>query len=424
MPNTQLIIETRPIGTIKPHSRNARRHSDRQIQQIAASIREFGFTNPILIDDDGVIIAGHGRLQAAKILKITEVPVIRVTHLNDAQRRALMIADNKLALNAVWDTEMLKIELGELSDLAIDFDIELTGFNTGEIDALVSDGPPLPAPSLPSPLKPVTRLGDLWILGEHRVFCGDARDPQSFLKVMGDEKARLLFADPPYNVPIDGHASGLGRVKHKDFRMASGEMSSAEFSDFLRAIFTNASQHSLLGAVHFVCMDWRHIYEVLSLQGAVYPELLNVCVWNKDNAGMGSFYRSKHELIFVFKHGAGRHLNNIELGKNGRYRTNVWDYASATTDELRLHPTVKPLSLVIDAIKDCSKHGDIVLDPFGGSGTTLLAAERAKRKSRIIEIDPAYVDVTIRRWQAATGLSAINEGTGAKYLEEEENVKA
>lgn len=424
MPDTKLTIETRSVGTIKPHSRNARRHSERQIQQIAASIREFGFTNPILIDGDGVIIAGHGRLQAAKALKITEVPVIRITHLSDAQRRALMIADNKLTLNAAWDMEMLKVELGELSDIAVDFDIELTGFNTGEIDALVFDDSPLSAPGSPTPTKLVTRPGDIWILGEHRIFCGDARDPQSFLKLMGVEKARLLFADPPYNVPIDGHATGLGRIKHKNFQMATGEMSSAEFSGFLRTIFTNASQHSRSGAIHFICMDWRHIHELLSLQGAVYPELLNVCIWNKDNAGMGSFYRSKHELVFVFKHGTGKHLNNIELGKNGRYRTNVWDYESATTDELKLHPTVKPLPLVIDAIKDCSKRGEIVLDPFGGSGTTLLAAERAKRKARLIEIDPAYVDVTVCRWQAATGLSAINEKTGKAYSEGDENAKA
>jgi hypothetical protein len=235
----------------------------------------------------------------------------------------------------------------------------------------------------------------------------------------------MMFADPPYNVPIDGHVSGLGSIKHREFAMASGEMTKDQFTEFLKTVFANASALSLDGAIHFVCMDWRHMSEVLSAGDSVYSELKNLCVWNKDNGGMGLFYRSKHELIFVFKVGSAAHVNTVELGRSGRYRTNVWDYAGVNTlrpgrlDDLAMHPTVKPVALVIDAIKDCSRRGDFVLDPFGGSGTTLVAAEKCGRAARVLEIDPGYVDVSIRRWQQLTGHKAINATTGKTFPDTE-----
>ena len=263
----------------------------------------------------------------------------------------------------------------------------------------------------------VSRLGDLWILGNHKLLCGDALLPASYEQLLGNEQAQLVFTDPPYNVPIQGHVSGLGKVRHREFAMASGEMTEAEFTAFLGTLFANMVAVSADGTIHFVCIDWRHIYEVLSAGREVYAELKNLCVWNKDNGGMGTFYRSKHELVFVFKSGSGPHINNFGLGEGGRYRTNVWDYAGANTfrrgrdEDLALHPTVKPVTLVMDAIKDCSRRAGIVLDPFGGSGTTLIAAERCGRRGYLMELDPLYVDVIVRRWQGLTGKAAVHAET-------------
>jgi len=414
----QLQIENRPIAAIKPFPHNARTHTKKQINQIAASISEFGFTNPVLIDQSDVVIAGHGRIKAAKLLGFDRVPTIRIDHLSEAQKRAYVIADNKLALNAGWDPEILAIEFQHLSSIDLDFDLEIAGFETAEIDILV-DGPNKTSKDPddripPVDKKPVSRLGDLWLLGPHRLLCGDARDPENCSKLFGSDKARLMFTDPPYNVPIDGHVGGRGSIKHREFAMASGEMTEAKFTNFLRAIFVNAVVVSLAGAIHFVCMDWRHVGETLAAGNSVYSELKNLCVWNKDNGGMGSFYRSKHELVFVFKVGTAPHINTIELGHTGRYRTNVWDYAGVNTlrsgrlDELAMHPTVKPVALVVDAIKDCSRRGEIVFDPFVGSGTTIIAAQKSRRAARTMEIDPAYVDVAIRRWQNLTGELAVH----------------
>lgn len=421
-----LRIEHRPISSLKSFPHNARTHSNKQLHQIAAAIREFGFTNPILIDQSGTIIAGHGRVAAAGLLGIASVPTIRLEHLSDAQKRAYVIADNRLAENAGWDPEILAIEFQHLSTIDLDFDLEITGFETAEIDLLV-DGANKPVPQaaedqLPSLNgSPVTKRGDLWLLGNHRIMCGDARDPSVYRRLMASETARLVFTDPPYNVRIDGHVCGLGSVKHREFAMASGEMTEREFTAFLHIVFMNAAEVSVDGAIHYICMDWRHVEELMRASKGAYSELKNICVWNKDNGGMGSFYRSKHELVFVFKVGSAPHLNTIELGRNGRYRTNVWDYAGVNTmrarrlDELAMHPTVKPVALVIDAIKDCSRRGDIVLDPFSGSGTTLIAAEKSHRCARVIEIDPIYVDVAIRRWQQLTGGSATHDASGRNF---------
>ncbi|MBN9558615.1 MAG: ParB N-terminal domain-containing protein [Alphaproteobacteria bacterium] len=404
--STELVIVYRCPDDLVPDPRNARTHPKRQIEQIIASIREFGFTNPILADPDGTIIAGHGRLLAARSMALAQVPVIELANLSDDQKRALRIADNKIALGAGWDLDLLKVEL---SDLSINLDLTLTGFSTGEIDVLLNDNEDPADDVIPAvPATPRTRPGDIWILGEHRIGCGDGRD-STFLRAVvgGDRSVDVAFLDPPYNVRINGHANAKGR--HREFAMASGEMSGEAFRTFLVDTLGACAGVSRDGAVHFVCMDWRHMDDVSAAGRTIYGDLLNLCIWHKSNAGMGSLYRSRHELIFVYRVGKTQHFNAVELGRHGRNRTNVWDYASVNSlkgsrrEDLALHPTVKPTALVADAIQDVTRRGDMVLDIFLGSGTTLIAAERVGRRCRGIDIDPGYVDVAIDRWVAMTG---------------------
>jgi DNA modification methylase len=420
------MVEHRPTSGLIVNSRNARTHSDRQVQQIAASILKFGFLIPIVVNEQGVVLAGHGRLRAAKLLGLKEVPTIVVKHLSEELQRAFLLADNRLAELAGWDEDLLRVELQELS-LAIDLDFEVTGFDTVYLDRLEAPKPaktakPEVVPELERDRPAISAPGDLWTLSKHLLLCGSALEQASFQRLMGDDRAQMMFTDPPYNVAIDGHVCGLGSVRHQDFQMASGEMNKHEFIGFLKSFMGLAAQYSQDGAINYVCMDWRHIGEVLAAASGLY-ELKNVCVWNKTNGGMGTFYRSKHEMVFVFKVGGAPHINNFGLGEKGRYRTNVWDYPGVNTlkrgrmDELRAHPTVKPLPLVVDALKDCSKRGGIVLDPFVGSGTTLLAAEKTGRIGRAIELDPHYVDAAIGRWQALTGQAAIHADSGKTFNE-------
>jgi DNA modification methylase len=432
MPHCNSSIEQVSVQSLKPYPRNARRHSKVQIKQIAASIERFGFNNPILVADDGEIVAGHGRLAAAKLLGMETVPTLRLSHLNEAERRAYVIADNKLALNAGWDREILAIELQGLVDL--NFEVELTGFSLAEVeivldearesatvgtDALVEDTIPVYRRDTPA----VSQMGDFWLLGRHKLICGDARDGGAHTLLMGDDVADLICTDPPYNVPIDGHVCGSGRIRHRDFAMGAGEMNKDQFTRFLVDSLGPAAARCRDGAIAFVFMDWRHIGEVLSAGEQVFSELKNLCVWNKTNGGMGTFYRSKHELVFVFKVGTAPHINTFGLGETGRYRTNVWEYAGVNTfragrlEELELHPTVKPVELVSDAIKDCTRRAGIVLDPFGGSGTTLIAAQKSGRSARLIEYDPSYCDVIIRRFEAVTGTSAVLAWTRQTFEE-------
>lgn len=422
-----LNIEYRPIASLAPRSRNPRTHTPKQIRQIGTSIREFGFTNPILIDRENIVVAGHGRIEAAKILGLTEVPTIRLEDLSPAQIRAYVIADNRLAELAGWDKDILVLEFEELSALDLDFDVDITGFSGAEIDAMIADaeGTDPAADAIPgsAPDAPVvTRPGDLWILGRHRVLCADATKSESYATLLDGHKADMVFTDPPYNVPVDGHVCGLGRIKHVEFAMASGEMSEAAFTSFLETVFHNLAAFSVDGSIHFACIDWRHLHEMLSAGRVAYAELKNLCVWTKTNGGMGSLYRSQHELVCVFKNGTGPHVNNVELGKNGRYRTNVWSYAGvnsfgAEREALALHPTVKPVALVADAILDCSKRGALVLDPFGGSGSTLIAAERTGRRGALIELEPRFVDTIIRRFETYTGDLARHAATGLSFAE-------
>ena len=409
---------------------NARTHSKKQIRQIARSIERFGFTNPVLAGDDDEIIAGHGRVEAAKLLGLSEVPVLRLSHLSEAERRAYVIADNRLAEKAGWDREILAIELQGLIDLS--FEVELTGFATAEIDLVLDEaasakgGPRASEDRLPLAGQPVSRPGDLWALGGHRLLCASALEADSYRQVLGEERAEVVLTDPPYNVPIDGHVCGSGLNRHREFAQASGEMSEAEFTGFLRTAFEHLARHSTDGALQFVFMDWRHLFEMLTAGRAAYRELKNLVVWNKTNGGMGSLYRSKHELVFVWKAGPGPHVNNVELGRFGRNRSNVWDYAGVNSfgpersDDLARHPTVKPVAMLADAIRDASRRNGIVLDPFCGSGTVLVAAQQTGRRARAIEIDPIYVDVSVRRWQTYTGKSAVLLATGQSFEEVED----
>lgn len=429
--NRALSIKYLPASRLKHDPKNPRLHSEKQVQQIARSIEAFGFNVPVLINAKSQVIAGHGRLEACQLLGIAEVPTIRLEHLTEAQARAFLIADNRLTENATWDDRLLAEQLKELSDLDLDFSLETTGFEMGEIDLLIEGLSPVPAGKEdPADTVPevqtgmlVTKPGDLWLLGKHRVYCGNSLNESSYAAVMEGSKAAMVFTDPPYNVRIDGHATGLGSIRHREFKMASGEMNRAEFTDFLSRACTLLARHSVAGSIHFVCMDWRHMGELLTADREVYAELKNVCIWVKDNGGMGSFYRSQHELVFVFKHGRESHRNNFQLGQYGRYRSNVWQYPgvnsfSRSTDEgnlLTLHPTVKPVALVADAIMDCSARGDVVLDAFLGSGTTLIAAERTGRVCYGIELDPVYVDTIARRWQAFTSQAAVHAVSGLTF---------
>jgi len=435
----RVAVVYRSIAELKLDSKNPRLHSPKQVNQIARSIEAFGFNVPVLVDADNKVIAGHGRIMACQLLGQTEVPTICLEHLSEAQARAFMIADNRLTENSVWDDRLLATQLKELSVLNLEFGLEATGFTVGEIDLRIEG---LRAPAEPSQDDPaddlsavptgpaVTRSGDSWQLGEHRVYCGSALDPAAYATLLQTVRAEMVFADPPYNVPIVGNVSGLGAIRHREFAMASGEMSQAEFIGFLARACSLHARHSADGALHFVCIDWRHIAELLAAGREVYSEPKNICVWAKDTPGMGSLYRSQHEFIVVFKYGHRPHRNNVQLGQYGRNRTNVWHYPSANSfsrfgDEgklLALHPTVKPVALVADAIMDCTARGDVVLDGFLGSGTSVIAAARTGRRCYGIEVDPLYVDTIVRRWQAYTRDEARHLTSGRSFREIEAEV--
>jgi DNA modification methylase len=424
----------RSLSELKEFPGNPRRHPEAQIAGLMKSIQRF-WTNPILVDETGTILAGHARADAARRLGMTEVPTVLVSGLSDSEKRAVVIADNRLPEQAVWDFDLLR---GHFRDLIkIDFDVELTGFSTGEIDLLIDSGqqsaaddPADDLASLAFKGQAISQYGDVWELGRHRLTCGDAQRSEAYEQLLGCERAEMMVTDPPYNVRISGHAMGRGRVRHREFAMASGEMRPAVFRTFLNHFIHCAISCSRDGAIHYVFMDWRHLPELLNTALPLYSEWKNLLVWNKFNAGQGSFYRSKHELIAVFKCGTGPHINNFKLGGQGRYRSNVLDYPSvnsldpARRGDLELHPTVKPIALIADLIRDCSRRNDIILDPFGGSGTTILAAERTGRVARVIELDPLYVDVAVRRWQKITGITARHAKTGLTLAEIEERQEA
>ena len=417
-----LKIENRSIASLRPAGRQARHHRKKQIEAIARSIDEFGFVSPVLIGSTGAVLAGMARLAAAKSLGMSEVPAVVVDHLTREQQRAYVLADNRLAELGEWNREALKLELDELAGVQLSFDLDITGFSFPEIDAIrfgvgeeSLDEAPAPAPKG----EAVSRLGDLWMLGEHRLLVGDATDPAALERLLHGSKARMVFTDPPYNVPIEGHVTSS--KAHGRFVMGDGEMSDAEFTGFLTKTCEQMARALVDGGVGYLCMDWRHMTNVLAAAEAAGLARINLCVWDKGIGGMGSFYRSQHELVFVLKKGKAAHLNAVELGRNGRNRSNVWAYEGVNgfgadkAREREMHPTVKPLALVKDAILDASAKGEIVLDLFGGSGTTLVAAETAGRKARLMELDPTYADVIIRRWQAMSGGEAIHASFGENF---------
>ncbi|MBR1237470.1 DNA methyltransferase [Bradyrhizobium sp. AUGA SZCCT0182] len=409
---------------LKPLGRETRRHPRRQLDKLAGSLAEFGFVLPIIIDLDCQVVAGWGLVLAARKLGLAQVPAVTITDLDEAKLRLLRLALNRLGEDSSWADDTLKLEFSDVLTLDTNIDLQISGFEMAELDVRLrpsADDEEDEIPRIDQQYRPITKPGDIWVLDQHRIVCGDALQAENYTRLLGDEHAQMLFTDPPWNVPIKGHVSGLGAVKHAEFAMASGEMSSVEFESFLATALGHAARHAVDGSIHFVVIDWRHVKDLLGATAETYTEMKNLCIWNKSNAGMGSFYRSKHELVFVFKKGKAPHINNIELGRFGRYRSNVWDYPGQNTlnnsakGKLSLHPTCKPVALVADTMRDCSKMNGIVLDPFGGAGTTLIAAERTGRRARLIEIEPRFVDCTVRRWQQLTGRIAVHAETGVPF---------
>jgi DNA modification methylase len=413
------------VNALKPLGRQTRKHPSAQVRKLGESLEQFGFVLPIVIDADQRVVGGWGLVLAARKIGLDEIPAVTVTDLDEAKLRLLRLALNRLGEESSWDVGALKLEFSDVVQITSDIDLRISGFEMGEIDVALStaegdEEDVLPAANESEP--PITKPGDLWILGDHRLLCGDALVAESYVRLLGDDRAQMVFTDPPWNIPIAGNVSGLGAVKHDDFAMACGEMTETQFEIFLRTSLGHAAAYSDDGAIQFICMHWSKIKEVLAAAD-VYGELKNLCVWNKTNAGMGSLYRSKHELVFVFKKGIGPHINNIELGRIGRNRTNVWDYPGqnifngTAKSKLSLHPTAKPVALVADAIRDCSHRCGIVLDPFGGVGATLIGAEKTGRKARLIELDPRYVDATVKRWETLTGARAVKTNAAGTILE-------
>lgn len=418
------------VHMLKPMAKTARRHPRKQIKKLARSIQHFGFVTPLLIDETNTLIAGHGCLEAAKLLELKKVPCIRVGHLDAASKEALALALNKLALESEWDELLLADVLRDMQLSNPVLDLTLTGFDTAEIDGLLNG---LPLDDLEDPRDDalpvtdnnsvVTREGDLWQLGPGRLVCGDARSRETMTLLMGGEQARLCFTDPPYNVKVQGHISGLGKIEHPEFIMGFGEMTTAEFIRLLTDAFRNTAAVLHDGALIYVCMDWRHMHDLYQAVAPVFTSFENLITWVKHSGGMGSLYRSQHELIFIFKKGKAPHINNVDLGKHGRNRTNVWHYRGLSgfgkdRDKLlAMHPTVKPVQMIADAILDVTNRNDIIVDTFGGSGSTLIAAHKTGRRGYLIELDPRYCDVTIRRWQEFARDDAILVATGQTFSE-------
>jgi DNA modification methylase len=424
----QLRIEHVSLESLKAGPNQTRRHTKRQLKKLARSINDHGFLVPVVIYGNNVIAAGNARVQAAALAGLTEVPVIRASHLSDEQMRLFAMGDNKLTEGGTWDFDALRAEFGDIAISAPQLDQDLSGFCIAERDIIIGrhrtdELTDLDDAPLPDKAPPASRIGDRYLLGRHVLVCGDATDPMVISRAVGDRKVRTVASDLPYNVRISGNVSGLGEHKHGEFAMASGEMSKSQFVAFLVGAVLAAVPHLVDGALLYFFMDWRHLAELLEVSEKTELGYLNLLVWAKTNAGMGSFYRSAHEMIGVFKHGEAPHRNNVELGRHGRNRTNVLHYPGANTfakgrkKALELHPTVKPVALIADLILDSSGPGELILDPFGGSGTTLIAAEKTDRIAVLVEIDPAYVDVTIRRFEAATGEAAIHEETGLTFAQ-------
>lgn len=433
MTKNGLVVEYRKIADLKFPPNTVRIHNRAQRRKASAILRKFDQVLPIIVDSQGQIIDGQMVVEELKKLGCDEVATVVVANRDPGELRALRLALNRLPEDTQWNPAGLKLEFEVLLDLG--FDMLLTAFEPVEIDGIllleelkigvVEDAPPTLAPNRVA----ISKLGDVWVTGPHRILCGDARDQNCVLRLMAGASAQMVFTDPPYNIAIAGFVGGLGKHKHRDFEMASGELSSEQFIDFLASFFEAACAVLQDGAIVYACIDWRHLAEMLSAARHAGLVQLNLCVWAKTNASMGTFYRSQHELVPVFKKGTAPHINNFELGQKGRSRSNVWtcrgmNVVGAERDELlALHPTVKPLALVVDAIKDVSHRNGIVFDPFLGSGTTLIAAEATGRRCYGIELDPLYVDLIIRRWESYSGGTAVHAETGETFSDRERAIE-
>ena len=408
------------INSIVLKLKSLRKHSKKQLQKLKNAINKVGYVNPVLLDEKHNIMAGELRLLAAKELGFTQIPAIILENLKEEEAEAIRILDNRIAEDGEWNYENLKDELEKL--LKFDISFEDLGFDTVDYDKIFladdTDGnkghnsDKEDESWLDANIPVRVKLGDLWRLGDHFVFCGDCLLAKSFEFLTQGELAQIVITDPPYNCKINGHVCGLGKTQHEEFAMASGEMTDTEFAEFISKFIQNLIKFSVDGSLHYLFIDWIGLNTLLTEGKKHYTELKNIAVWNKGVGGMGAMYRSQHEMVPIFKNGKAKHQNHIQLGKNGRYRTNVWDYPGiratnpASLELLKLHPTVKGVPMLHDIMLDASSKNDIVLDCFGGSGSTLLAAERCKRRARLIEISPKYVDVTIFRWEKETGKTA------------------
>lgn len=412
------------IAALRPARRQVRKVDPAQVERLTRAIAQFGFTVPILIRG-AEIIDGHARIAAAEALGLERVSAIDCSHLGEGEARTLRIAVNRLAEKGAWDIDELRIEMGELIDLEIDLDV--TGFTLEEQDIILLD--PLgedetgesECEPAPPPEVPVSRLGDRWVLGEHVIVCGNSLEAETYEALLGDQKVEVVLTDPPYNVPIKGNVSGLGKKVHDEFVMASGELDASQWQDFLDTLMVRMGENSATGAVIFAFMDWRSIHRLIEAALSAGLTYANLVVWYKQSGGMGGFYRSAHELVGVFCNGERPATNNIVLGAHGRDRTNVWSVpganrrGSSAGAMLAKHATPKPVELCVDALLDVSRRGDLVLDAFLGSGTTLIAAEKCGRVCRAIELDPRFVDVAILRWEELTGEEAVHAASGETF---------
>lgn len=426
----RLRIERRKLASLLDFPDNPNRHSRRQLAKLAKIMGKVGFIGVIVINGKGYILAGHARRQAALMAGLKEVDCVVVDHLTDAEERSFLLADNRIGLDATADIQLVSLQLDKILAAEPDFDLSLTGHDADELDRIVlslnpeDTGPTAREDALPEVQDgpTVSKPGDLIRLDRHFIYCGDSRDLQSFIIVMAGEVAAMVISDAPYNVRVST-IGGSGKIKHREFAMGSGEMTREEFTSFLKTVFAHLVRFSTDGSIHYQFIDWRHLGEMQAAGESVYSELKNVCVWDKGVGGMSTYYRSRHEMVFVWKAGTAPHINNFGLGDKGRYRTNVWTYRGLNTggasrlEELALHPTAKPVQMLADAMLDCSVRNSIILDPFGGSGASLVAAEKTGRRARVIELDPVYVDRMVRRWEKYTREDAVFVDNGETFDE-------
>jgi DNA modification methylase len=417
-------VEWAPVESLRPNPKNARTHSKKQIRQIAQSICTLGFLNPVIVDDQNMILAGHGRFEAARLVGLAHVPILRFSHLTEAQKRAYAISDNRIAEQAGWDRQLLSVELGELADLlpTKGFDISLTGFKTSEIDILIAPrAKPRSAVEEVAPRpprNPISRPGDLWLLGGHRLLCGDAQNADDFGRLMDGAFAVAVFCAPPSALAESAVRRGMTPLGSTS---DSVEVSPEQYRGFLSKMLGNAARVSSKGGIHFVCIDWRRVGDLMEVGRKLYDEMLNLVVWNKTNASPGSPYRSQHELIGVFRLGREPRQDNTELRHFGRNRSDVWTYpAPRTVGKNRAAapaagPAHIPVALVADALLDCAAKGEVVLDPVAGSGATIIATEKVARVAYGLEREARFVDVAIQRWQRITNREATLAGDGRSF---------